>query len=617
MLGGILCLPTQAQAFPPASATAQPGPHPISDAPPQMPVMTDTAPIATPSSAPVADKPGDRQILANLKGLVLIGSSRSLQKGGVSETGIVARDLPMLDDPVIRDRLAAYLGKPVTQATLHEIDQTIITWYRDKKYPFVDVVAPAGQDVTNGGIQILVSETRLGKVTARGNSWFGSEFLVSQVRLAPGDRINIEDLEADKNWINQNPFRLVNIVASRGEEPGTTDLVVDTVQEKFPVRVYAGYSNSGQPIIGHDRWTLGLLWGDAFWHDDQLSYQLTTSDDFWHSREQFAGKQDRPAYTGQTFSYALALPWRDKVTVYGSYIESSPLLGPYLGLAGANAAAGIRYTAKLPSDRKFDEQIQVGYEFKTSNNNLEFGGFQVSNVTTEVDQFFIEYDATLRDDYGQTDLANSFVFSPGGITGLNNNAAYQAQICGTPCPGGTAPKADYVYDHVVLTRVTGLPQGEDLARRLGWFGGVTSISKLVAQVANGNLLPSEQLGAGGVESVRGYDERVANGSEGILLSEELRTPTFSMAKQLLNTSSPWNDTSQLGVFYDYGSVFDNKTPAGAPNSVELESVGLGFHLLSGPDANVRIDLDYGFQLRKLPGAGDYSQFGHVSVVIAN
>jgi hypothetical protein len=33
-------------------------------------------------------------------------------------------------------------------------------------------------------------------------------------------------------------------------------------------------------------------------------------------------------------------------------------------------------------------------------------------------------------------------------------------------------------------------------------------------------LPSEQLGAGGVDSVRGYDERTADGSEGELVTAE-------------------------------------------------------------------------------------------------
>jgi hemolysin activation/secretion protein len=185
-----------------------------------------------------------------------------------------------------------------------------------------------------------------------------------------------------------------------------------------------------------------------------------------------------------------------------------------------------------------------------------------------------------------------------------------------PCTAGGAPKANYIYNHAVITRVTGLPQGQALANSLGWLGGTTSITKIVGQMSNGNLIPSEQIGIGGADSIRGYDERTANGSEGILVSEELRTPGFSLANLFLSTNSPWNDLTQLGVFYDYGSVSNNVAVAGASNSIELESVGLGFHLLAGPDANVRIDLNYGWQLRKLPGAKDRSEFGHIAITLA-
>ena len=291
-------------------------------------------------------------------------------------------------------------------------------------------------------------------------------------------------------------------------------------------------------------------------------------------------------------------------------------MGPDIGDAGNDLALGVRYTFKhLPTTRKFDEQLQVGFEFKSSNNNLVFGGFQVSNTTTEVDQFYVEYDATERDDYGQTDFTNSFVVSPGGLTGLNNDRIFALQTCGGPCAG--APQANYFYDHIVLTRLTGLPQGQPLADSLGWFGGVTSITKVIAQLSDGNLLPSEQLGAGGIESVRGYDERVANGAEGVIFSQEFRTPAFSLAKTFDGSTSAWNDLTQLGVFWDYGSVFDHGSAAQGVHPTELDSVGLGFHLLAGPDQNIRVDLDYGWGLRRLPGVPDYSQFGHVSVTIAN
>jgi hemolysin activation/secretion protein len=620
LLGGIACPQAYAQTTNPHLVN-QAGEIPLIDvsfatdsdprfAPKSAPKPADTSAVEGPTPKTPAAPAADRVIIPNLKGLVFIDNVKALRPKGVEGSGIVIENLPMLEDPAIHDQLAAFVGKPLTQGSVRDLGGLIANWYRMKKYPFVDVSVPAGQDVTNGVVQVVVAESHMGKIGAKGNYWFSSDFLESQVRLKPGDRINIGDLEEDKNWINQNPFRLVNIVASRGDQPGVTDLTVDTIQEKFPARFYAGYSNSGTPIIGHDRWDLGFIWGNAFWHDDQLSYQFQTSDDFWHNREQFPGKEDHPAFVGHTLNYAMALPWRDKIIIYGYYLQASPLLGPQIGIVGTDGSAGIRYSMRLPSTRKFDEHVEFGYEFKTSNNNLEFGGFGVSSTTTEVDQFVIQYDATMRDDYGQTEVTNAFTFSPGGISDLNKTIFFQQQT------GSRDAHADYLYDHIVVTRVTGLPLDSDIAKKLGWFGGVTSITKFVGQIANGNLVPSEELGAGGAASVRGYDERAENGSQGILFSEELRTPVFSLAKMFLNTNSPWNDQSQIGVFYDFGSVSNNTLIPNTPSSAQLESVGLGYHLLDGPDQNVRVDLDYGFQLRKLPGASDTSQFGHVAVTLA-
>ena len=164
--------------------------------------------------------------------------------------------------------------------------------------------------------------------------------------------------------------------------------------------------------------------------------------------------------------------------------------------------------------------------------------------------------------------------------------------------------------------MTGLPKDSDLAKSLGWMGGASVITKFVGQVANGNLLPSEQLGIGGADSVRGYEERAENGSEGFLASLELRTPSFSLAHDFLDTNSPFNDQTQLAAFFDYGSVTNNHLITGEPRSIELDSAGLGLHMLSGPDQNLRLDFNFGWQLRKLPFASDLSQYGHVSFTAA-
>lgn len=630
LLGGVAYLPALTAKADPyvtpareqmvlAQASSSPNTNPqiLPQAAPAIPGASDTKIEGAPAPAQPAVSPAnDKVILPNLKGLVFIDNINGLKKGGVSGTGVNTGNLTMLDEKEIRDQLDAFIGKPLTQGSVQQLGQIIAEWYRQKKYPFVDVSVPAGQDVTNGVVQVVVAESRMGKLMTRGNYWFSDNILKRNVRVQPGERINIGDLEEDKNWINQNPFRLVNIVASRGDDVGVTDLTIDTVVEKFPVRGYVGYANSGTPLLGHDRWNLGFIWGNAAWNDDQFSYQFQSSNDFWHNREKQFGQEPDPQFRSHTMNYAMALPWRDKIIVYGYYIEATPKFAPNaLGAlqTGEDASAAIRYSGRLPSTRKFDEHYEVGYEFKTSNNNLIFQAFPGlgGSATTEVDQFVFEYDATERDDYGQTEFSNSLVWSPGGLSNENRSILYQLQTA------DPAIRNHYLYDHIVLTRVTGLPLESDLAKSLGWFGGVTSITKVVAQLSDGNLLPSEQLGAGGAASVRGYDERAANGAEGVLFSQEFRTPAFSLAKEFLHTNSPWNDQTQLGVFYDFGSVHDVNQIPFTPSSIQLSSVGMGFHLLAGPDQNVRIDLDYGFQLHKLPGASNDSQYGHIAVTLAN
>ena len=69
----------------------------------------------------------------------------------------------------------------------------------------------------------------------------------------------------------------------------------------------------------------------------------------------------------------------------------------------------------------------------------------------------------------------------------------------------------------------------------------------------------EQLGAGGFDSVRGYNPRAASGSQGFLLSNELRSPSWS---PLQEAGADIQDSGQLLVFHDYGYVgFENAQPS--------------------------------------------------------
>ena len=442
-------------------------------------------------------------------------------------------------------------------------------------------------------VQTVVTEFRLGQIKFEHNEWFSTDLLRSEVSLASGDTVETAHLQSDLDLLNENPFRTVAVVAQKSDTPGDTDLVFD-VADRFPVRVYGGYDNTGTPILGHDRWDLGFNWGNALWLDHQLAYQLTTSNDFWHHRAQIPGQPDDPTFVAHSVNYTVPVFVHDRILLFGTYEKAVPRLGPSLGLEGVSAQASIRYAARLPPLGFLVHEAQIGYDFKTSNNNLEFGGLTVSNVTSEVNQFPLGYNATATDAFGATTLENQYVFSPGNVTDDNKDAIFQAQA-----NNGFA-KARYVYDRLTVTRATHLPY------EASW------IMRIIGQTSDRNLIPSEQLGAGGFDSVRGYDERAANGSLGLLLRQELRSPPFGLLAALpLKDAS---DQAQLLAFWDYGSVREKQIAPGAPTSTQLESVGLGMRY--SVQRYLEMRLDYGWQLRRLPGAQIRSQMAQLAITVS-
>jgi hemolysin activation/secretion protein len=277
-----------------------------------------------------------------------------------------------------------------------------------------------------------------------------------------------------------------------------------------------------------------------------------------------------------------------------------------------NSQLSLRYGIELPPIGNdpvhqipiVTEELQLGYDFKSSNNNLLFGGAEVSNTTTDIDQFTLIYNAAVNDRFGQTSLENDLVYSPGNLTGQNKNSYFAAQT-GTPFA-----TVNYLYDHLALNRVTQLPQDLDWVKYLGWIRNASWLMKVVYQISDRNLLPSEQMGIGGAESVRGYDEHLEGGSDGYLVSEELRTPPFSLTN---NSALPdIGDRTQLAAFWDYGRVHDLQVLPDTLTNPPLESTGMSVHTAIGQYVDFR--LDYGWELRAVPGIpGD--QFGHVSMTV--
>lgn len=530
---------------------------------------------------------GDKVIIPHLEGLKLVDDASKVIPSGVRFAGIYDNDLPLLrSDLKLMNELNAFLGKPLTFDQINDLSKDIISSYRRNGHPLVDVLFPE-QDVNSGVLQILVIEFQIGTINVTNNHWFTKNQIQSGLRLEPRDTVDFTKLQEDIDWINQNPFRSVDAVFEKGEISGTTNIDLKT-QDQLPARVYASYDNTGVPTIGRSRWNLGGSWGNAFWDNQLLSYQFSSSDDFWVSHGNLLSNIHDASFTAHSIDDVIPLPWHDKIDIFGTYTSERPQLVSDFQQSGHSGQASFRYIHPLPNLSFLGQEIQLGYDHKTTNNNLEFGGEQVYTSAIDVDQFLLVYKGSQRDLYGGTTFTNSVFYSPGGLTAGNNTSAFQHS-------GTSYASAEYVYDNLQLSRSTPV------------FGYLNAVSRFSAQLSSGNLLPSEDLGLGGENSVRGYNERTINGSEGILFSQELRSPSLSISQSLFN--SPIEDQAQVLTFWDFGSVADNKTQPNMPSSTQLSSVGVGMRYALG--TTLSLQADYGWQLIKLPTAQDLGSLVHV------
>lgn len=134
------------------------------------------------------------------------------------------------------------------------------------------------------------------------------------------------------------------------------------------------------------------------------------------------------------------------------------------------------------------------------------------------------------------------------------------------------------------------------------------MGRVTGQWADTNLMPTEQLGFGGFNSIRGYDMRLVNGDSGYIVNLELRTDPvgFGLGKCR-------SDQFQMLMFCDIGGAMNHTLLPGEPSHVDLSSIGFGLRYSIAPNLAVRFD--YGWQLHHLH-PDPVSSRPHLAIVIA-
>ena len=403
-------------------------------------------------------------------------------------------------------------------------------------------------------------------------------YLRDAIRLNTNDVIAASEVVNDLDWLNRNPFRRADAIYEPDRrEYGFSSLLL-RVDEKRQWSADAGYENSGSEITSEDRITTGVTWGKAFGLQDNLfRYAFTFDPTLEFLRAHSA-------------SYYLPLPWRHGFRLTGYYLDDKGNVNPTTTLKGSAWQISPRYEIPLPSIGKYQHEASIGLDYKKSENNLFFGVSSPVNTPTEIFQVAAGYSSTLTDPWGRNSFGIQGYFSPGDVTSLNTDEDFDKVHTGA--------KAHYVYGRFNFERDT------RLWADFGW------IFRAVGQVSDGNLLPSEQLGLGGFATIRGYEEREVNGDQGFFISNEIRTPNFSVLR-LFTSKLKVEDELQFLGFWDYGEAGNVHLTAGERQHTWLSSVGAGLRFKMTDHFALRFD--YGWQLMDT-GLTLHDSRAHVGVV---
>jgi len=529
------------------------------------------------------EAPGEDEVLIeSVDGFYFTSSKEKIEvKGRKDVKGIRVEDVEALKNPEFQALMAKYLNKSVSIKTLKEMVRELVEFYRGKDQPVVDVIIPE-QEITSGVVQILVVEGKVGLVKAEGSQWFDSKILTSKIRLQHGDRIRASRLIKDIELLNTNTFREVDVAFTPGAMEGETDVILKT-KDRFPVRFYTGYDDTGNDITGEERLLAGFNWGNAFFADHLLSYQFTSSPDF-HT------------LTAHSLTYSLPFFRDDQMTFYAAMSELSTVTVPLVNNTfqeAENYLAGYSYRMPLPGiDKVFSNNITTRFDARRSASDLLLGNIPVTQELTDTFQWAVAYDLAINDAWGVTQLKLEMVGSPGGITGRNDDAAYENSR--------RFADARYTIYKLEARRQTRLPFDFSL------------VTAFTGQRSDSNLLSNEQMNLGGYNTVRGYTENEVRGDEGYFTNIELRTPSVSLGELFGHPS--FKDGLQFLGFWDYGQVGNRVLlPAENPNA-ELSSAGFGLRYYV--DRYFTLRADYGFQLLDSTFNNRFNSRLHLGIVVS-
>ena len=493
---------------------------------PQPPKPSSQAPVAAPSKPPAAPRFAIERFLVEGNSLLAQGELDRI--------------------------LAPFSGKDRDFGDIQRALEALQDIYTGRGYNAVRVSVPE-QDIRSGQVRLRVVEARIQRVRVQGNRFFDERNVRAGLpSLKEGTSPNTRAIGQDAQLVNENPAKQVSVALQAAEDPGQVDATVRVTDEK-PSRVSVFADNTGTPKTGNYRTGLGYQNANLFNGDDVINAQLVGSPGHAADVKVFGAGYRVPIYK-----------WSGVVDVLAGYSSvSSGTVQDVFNVSGKGTVFGLRYTQLLGRIDTYEHRAAFGLDYRAYKNNVT-----LVNTTEQLVPDITVHPVSLtysgRSSQVGRDLSFNLSYShniPGGSKG--DQAAFDE-------PGQRAgASAKYSIWRAAAAFSQLLPS--DFILRAG----------ANAQQTHDLLIPGEQFGMGGADSVRGYYERETASDVGRRFSLEGYGPDFGSW-----IGSTWR--ARALVFYDAARGHDNIPERGPEN--KLGSFGLGLRANQGKSFAFRLDV---------------------------
>lgn len=487
--------------------------------------------------------------------------------------------------------------------------------------------------VTNGVLAVTLDPGRVGELSVRfkrptpsksiangTNSSVAADMQAKEGRYFSAKQIKrrFDDLEKGKVFDYNNFYNGVYAANSHPDLIVNADLKLRSeieddlrlryvdlgleVEESLPLHLVLDFSNYGTEAS--DNWETGITLQhlNLTKHDDVLTFNAQSAIDA--SLYSVAGSYYYPHY------------WRKggAMTLYGGYSDLDvDEVVPSIDVEGMGWFAGLQYSERLIDTGKHRFTLALGKvhryvedeliveDISTQTRGVDLAPFSLSAIYASKSP-----DVISGRNYATLELLHNI----GDFLGSSDDEEIQRLR--------RDASADYSIARLQLARIQtfGGRHSED-----GSVGGKWSLFlRAVGQFADGSLVPAEQFGIGGANTVRGYIEREFLGDHGVYANVELRTPMLlgflskPFASEKYRSERRFNplDRIQFVVFFDIGSIKIEDALPGEDDTQNIYSAGAGLRLAF--TENAQLKFDWGVPLEETPES-DQPGMGHVNLQI--